>query len=55
MPVIIQLRDACLHMSTDLPLKECIKFGFDMVKDIMAFGFDITTTYIFSNHKSYDA
>ena len=48
-PIVIQLTDDEKFLWKDLTLEECQKFARDNAKDIIAVGFDINKTFIFSN------
>ena len=52
-PVVIQITDdEKFVFKGNLRLDEAIQYGFDNIKDIIAFGFDPKLTYIFSNYHS---
>jgi len=48
-PLVIQLTDDEKFLWKDLSLEDCQKFARDNAKDIIAVGFDINKTFIFSN------
>ena len=49
-PLVIQVTDDEKFLyKKELKLEETIKMGFDNIKDIIAFGFDLSKTFIFSD------
>lgn len=48
-PLVIQITDDEKFFFKDLTLKETHRLGYENVKDIIACGFDISKTFIFSN------
>jgi tryptophanyl-tRNA synthetase len=48
-PLVIQMTDDEKFLWKDFTLEECRQFTRDNVKDIIAIGFDINKTFIFSN------
>ena len=48
-PLVVQMTDDEKFLWKDLQLEECHRLGFENAKDIIACGFDITKTLIFSD------
>ena len=48
-PLVVQMTDDEKFLWKDLQLEECHRLGFENAKDIIACGFDITRTLIFSD------
>jgi len=48
-PLVVQMTDDEKFLWKDLTLEECFKYTRENVKDIIAVGFDINKTFIFSN------
>lgn len=48
-PLVVQLTDDEKFLWKDLTLEECHRLAFENAKDIIACGFDITRTFIFSD------
>ncbi|KAI8909033.1 hypothetical protein EDD86DRAFT_148708 [Gorgonomyces haynaldii] len=48
-PLVVQLTDDEKFLFRDLKIEDANKFALENAKDIMAFGFDPTKTFIFSN------
>ena len=48
-PLVIQLTDDEKFLWKDLALEECHRLGYENTKDIIAMGFDIKKTFIFSD------
>jgi len=48
-PIVIQLTDDEKFLWKDLKLEDCMKFARENAKDIIAVGFDIKKTFIFSD------
>lgn len=49
MPLVIQLTDDEKFLWKDLKLEEAMKMARENAKDIIAIGFDVNKTFIFSN------
>lgn len=49
MPLVIQLTDDEKFLWKDLKMEECQRLGVENAKDIIALGFDIDKTFIFSD------
>lgn len=49
MPIVIQLTDDEKFLFKDLTLEQCHQFALDNARDIVACGFDLEKTFIFSN------
>lgn len=49
MPLVIQLTDDEKCLWKDLKLEEAMKMARENAKDIIAIGFDVNKTFIFSN------
>jgi len=50
-PLVVQMTDDEKFLWKDLTLEECFKYTRENVKDIIAVGYDINKTFIFSNLK----
>lgn len=48
-PLVIQLTDDEKYLWKDLTLEECNRFSMENAKDIIACGFDVNKTFIFSD------
>ena len=48
-PLVIQLTDDEKFLFKGMPLEECYRLGYENVKDIIACGFDLKKTFIFSD------
>lgn len=48
-PLVIQLTDDEKYLWKDLKLEQCNKLAYENAKDIVAMGFDINKTFIFSD------
>jgi len=48
-PLVIQLTDDEKFFFKDLKMEECMKLGWENVKDIIAMGFDVNKTFIFAD------
>lgn len=48
-PLVIQLTDDEKYLWKDLTVEECHRFAIENAKDIIACGFDINKTFIFSD------
>lgn len=49
MPLVIQLTDDEKTLWRDIKLEEAHKMAYENAKDIIAVGFDVNKTFIFSN------
>lgn len=49
-PLMIQITDDEKFLFRGIPLDKAVSLGYDNVKDIIACGFDVTKTFIFSDH-----
>lgn len=48
-PLVIQLTDDEKYLWKDLKLDHCHKLAYENAKDIIAVGFDVNKTFIFSD------
>lgn len=48
-PLVIQLTDDEKYLWKDLKLDQCHKLAYENAKDIIAVGFDVNKTFIFSD------
>jgi tryptophanyl-tRNA synthetase len=48
-PLVVQMTDDEKFLWKDIPLDECRRLGRENTKDIIACGFDISKTFIFSD------
>lgn len=48
-PLVIQLTDDEKYLWKDLTIEECHRFAVENAKDIIACGFDVNKTFIFSD------
>ena len=50
-PLVIQMTDDEKYLWKDLTLEECNRMAHDNAKDIIAVGFDVNKTFIFSDQE----